>query len=156
MSTSTIFKFPSVIRRHHEGPLGIHIDMYEALLGEHGYSRSSTYVHLHIVADLSRWLKRQRLDVDDVDERTVARYLQSRRCFVNGYRGAASVPYKFLGLLRDQGMVNDRSMPVAVDACEVAIANFKQYLSQERGLSLSIQYNYSRFAHRFLRERIWP
>ena len=59
MSTSTIFKFPSVIRRQHEGPLGIHIDMYEALLGEHGYSRSSTYVHLHIVGDLSRWLKRQ-------------------------------------------------------------------------------------------------
>ena len=72
MSTSTIFKFPSVIRGQHEGPLGIHIDMYEALLGEHGYSRSSTYVHLHIVADLSRWLKRQRLNVGDVDERTVA------------------------------------------------------------------------------------
>jgi hypothetical protein len=40
MSTSTIFKFPSVIRRQHEGPLGIHIDMYEAMLGEHGYSPS--------------------------------------------------------------------------------------------------------------------
>ena len=110
-------------------------------------------MHLHIVGDLSRWLKRQRLDVDDVDERTVARYLQSRRRFVNGYRGAASVPYKFLDMLRDQGMVNHRSMPVAVDACEVAIANFKQYLSQERGLSLSIQYNYARFAYQFLRER---
>ena len=62
MSTTTIFKFPSVIRRQHEGPLGIHIDMYEALLGEHGYSRSSTYVHLRIVADLSRWLKRRKLE----------------------------------------------------------------------------------------------
>src|SRR5712671_5827249 len=61
MSTSTIFKFPSVIRRLHEGPLGIHIDAYEALLGEHGYSRRSTYVHLHVVADLSRWLKGRRL-----------------------------------------------------------------------------------------------
>jgi hypothetical protein len=51
MSTTTIFKFPSVIRRQHEGPLGIHIDMYEALLGEHGYSRASTYVHLTSVVD---------------------------------------------------------------------------------------------------------
>lgn len=42
---------------------------------------------------------------------------------------------------------------VAVDPCEVAIANFKQYLSQERGLSLSIQCNYTCFAHLFLRER---
>ena len=39
MSTSTRFKFPSVIRRQHEGPLGIHIDMYEALWG-------STAIHV--------------------------------------------------------------------------------------------------------------
>src|SRR4030095_11279667 len=150
---STIFKFPSVIRRQHEGPLGIHIDTYQAVLGEQGYSHTSTYVHLHIVADLSRWLKRRRLDVDDVDERTVERYLRSRRRFVNGYRGASSIPYKFLGMLRDQGIVNHRWMRVAVDACEVAIANFNQYLSQERGLSVSIQCNYTRFAQQFLRER---
>jgi len=56
-------------------------------------------------------------------------------------------------MLRDQGIVNHKSMPVKVDACEVAIANFKQYLSQERGLSVSIQCNYTRFAHQFLRER---
>ena len=153
MSTSTIFKLPRVIRHQHEGPLGIHIDAYEALLGEHGYSRRSTYVHLHIVADLSRWLKRRRLDVADVDERTVGRYLQSRRRFVDGYRGASSIPSKFLGMLRDRGIINPQSMPVAVDACEVAIANFKQYLSQERGLSVSIQCDYTRFALEFLRER---
>jgi hypothetical protein len=91
MSTSTIFKFPRVIRQQHEGPLGFHIDAYEALLREHGYSRASTYVHLHIVADLSRWLKRRKLDVDDVDERMMGHYLQSRRHFVDGYRGASSV-----------------------------------------------------------------
>jgi site-specific recombinase XerD len=153
MSTSRILKNPSVIRRQHEGPLGIHIDGYEALLGEHGYSYTSTYVHLHIVADLSRWLKRRRLGVDDVDERTLGRYLQSRRRFVDGYRGASSIPYKFLGMLRDRGIVNHKSMPVAVDTCEVATANFKQYLSQERGLSVSTQCHYTRFAHQFLRER---
>jgi hypothetical protein len=148
-----MFKFPRVIRRQHEGPLGIHIDAYEALLGEQGYSRGSMYVHLHIVADLSRWLKRRQLDVDDVDDRTVERYLRSRRRLVDGYRGASSIPYKFLGMLRHQGIVNHKSMPVAADACEVAITNFNQYLSQERGLSVSIQCNYTRFAQQFLRER---
>src|ERR1700676_4826138 len=74
MTTSAIFKFPSVVRRHHEGPLGIHVDAYEALLREQGYSRGSTYVHLHLVADLSRWLRRRRLDAGDVDECTVERY----------------------------------------------------------------------------------
>ena len=92
MSINTVFKFPSVIRRQHDGPLGIHIDAYEALLQEEGYSRGSTYVHLHIVADLSRWMKRQRLDVDHIDEQAVKRYLECRRRFVKRYLGAPSVP----------------------------------------------------------------
>ena len=153
MITSAIFKFPSVVRRHHEGPLGIHVDAYEALLREQGYSRGSTYVHLHIVADLSRWLRRRRLDAGDVDERTVERYLQSRQRFVDTYRGASFVPYKFLGMLRDRRIVTHKTVPIVVDPREIVVDAFRQYLSQERGLSVSIQCNYTRFAHQFLRER---
>lgn len=153
MTTSAIFKFPSVVRRHHEGPLGIHVDAYEALLREQGYSRGSTYVHLHIVADFSRWLSRRRLDVGDVDECTVERYLQSRQRFVDTYRGASFVPYKFLGMLRDRRIVTHKTVPIVVDPREIVVDAFRQYLSQERGLSVSIQCNYTRFAHQFLRER---
>jgi site-specific recombinase XerD len=153
MITSAIFKFPSVVRRHHEGPLGIHVDAYEALLREQGYSRGSTYVHLHIVADLSRWLRRRRLDASDVDECTVKRYLQSRQRFVDTYRGASFVPYKFLGMLRDRRIVPHKTVPILVDPREIVVDAFRQYLSQERGLSVSIQCNYTRFAHQFLRER---
>jgi site-specific recombinase XerD len=153
MTTSAIFKFPSVVRRHHEGPLGIHVDAYEALLREQGYSRGSTYVHLHIVADLSRWLRRRRLDPGDVDECTVERYLQSRQRFVDTYRGASFVPYKFLGMLRDRRIVTHKTVPIVVDPREIVVDAFRQYLSQERGLSVSTQCNYTRFAHQFLRER---
>ena len=153
MTTNAIFKFPSVVRRHHEGPLGIHVDAYEALLREQGYSRGSTYVHLHIVADLSRWLRRRRLDAGDVDECTVERYLQSRQRFVDTYRGASFVPYKFLGMLRDRRIVTHKTVPIVVDPREIVVDAFRQYLSQERGLSVSTQCNYTRFAHQFLRER---
>jgi site-specific recombinase XerD len=153
MTTSAIFKFPSVVRRHHEGPLGIHVDAYEALLREQGYSRGSTYVHLHIVADFSRWLRRRRLDAGDVDECTVERYLQSRQRFVDTYRGASFVPYKFLGMLRDRRIVTHKTVPIVVDPREIVVDAFRQYLSQERGLSVSTQCNYTRFAHQFLRER---
>ena len=153
MTTSAIFKFPRVVRRHHEGPLGIHVDAYEALLREQGYSRGSTYVHLHIVADFSRWLRRRRLDAGDVDECTVERYLQSRQRFVDTYRGASFVPYKFLGMLRDRRIVTHKTVPIVVDPREIVVDAFRQYLSQERGLSVSTQCNYTRFAHQFLRER---
>jgi site-specific recombinase XerD len=152
MSASTIFKFPSVIRRQHDGPLGIHIDAYEAQLREQGYSRVSTYVHLHIVADFSRWLKRRRLDAADIDERIVRGYLRSRRRFLSRYRGASFVPYKLLSMLRDQGIANP-APPVAVDTCDIAVVNFRQYLSQERGLAISTQCGYTHFAHEFIRER---
>jgi site-specific recombinase XerD len=153
MSTSTRFKNPSVMQRQHEGPLGIHIDAYEVFLREHGYSPRSTYVHLHIISDLNHWLNHRRLKVDDVDEGTVGRYLQCRRRFVDSYRGASSIPYKFLGMLHERGIVNHKSMPGVVDSCDAAIANFKQYLAQERGLSVSIQCDYTRFARQFLRKR---
>jgi site-specific recombinase XerD len=153
MTTSAIFKFPSVVRRHHEGPLGIHVDAYEALLREQGYSRGSTYVHLHIVADFSRWLRRRRLDAGDVDECTVELYLQSRHRFVDTYRGASFVPYKFLGMLRDRRIVTHKMVPIVVDPREIVVDAFRQYLSQERGLSVSTQCNYTRFALQFLRER---
>jgi site-specific recombinase XerD len=152
MSASTRLKFPSTIRRQHDGPLGIHIDAYEALLQERGYSRASTYVHLRIVADFSRWLKRRRLDANNIDERTVKGYLQSRRHYLVRYRGAASVPHKLLEMLRDQGVVKP-APPVAVDACEVAIADFRKYLSQERGLAVSTQCYYTQVGYQFLRER---
>ena len=151
MSMSTAFKFPSVIHRQHDGPLGIHTDAYEALLQEEGYSLRSTYVHLHVVADFSRWLNRQRLDVDHIDELVVKRYLQRRRRFVK--RGASSVPYKFLGMLRDQGIITHKAPAIVVDACSMAVADFERYLSKERGLSAATLCNYLPFAHQFLRER---
>jgi hypothetical protein len=61
MSTSSFFKFHRVIRRLQEGPLGVHIDAYAALLQEQGYKRASACVHLQIVADLSRWMQRRNL-----------------------------------------------------------------------------------------------
>jgi site-specific recombinase XerD len=152
MSTTAVSKFLSVIRRQHEDPLGVYLDSYKALLQEQGYSRGSTYLHLRIVADLSRWLRREGLGAEDLDEHTVKRYLKSHRRFVDRYRGASFVPYKFLGMLRARGIVNQSPQPVP-DACEVAVAKFKQYLAQERGLSVSTQHDYTRFAHQFLRER---
>jgi len=152
MSTTAASTFPNVIRRQHDGSLGVYLDVYKALLQEQGYSRGSTYLHLRIVADFSRWLRRQRLSAKDLDERTVKRYLRSRRRFVDRYRGASFVPYKFLGMLRARGTLKQSPRPVP-DACEVAVAKFKQYLAQERGLSVSTQRNYTRFAHQFLRER---
>jgi site-specific recombinase XerD len=153
MSTSSFFKFQKVIRRLHEGPLGVHVDAYAALLQEQGYKRASACVHLQIVADLSRWMQRRQLGVNDIDAETLKRYLHSRRHYVGRYRGASAAPYKILSMLRDRGIVDQETPSVSVDEVGLTETDFRRYLSQERGLSTAILHTYLPVVHQFLRER---
>ena len=153
MSTSSFFKFHGVIRRLHEGPLGIHVDAYAALLQEQGYKRRSARVHLQIVADLSRWMQRRELGVNEIDTETLKRYLRCRKHYIGRYRGASAAPYKILGMLRDRGIVEQETPPVSVDEGERTEVDFKRYLLQERGLSAAILHIYLPVVRQFLRER---
>ena len=153
MSTGAFFKFPVMIRCLHAGPLGVHIDAYVALLQEQGYSRQSARVHLRVLADFSRWLQRRELSANDIDASTLQRYLRCRSRFVDQHRGASSALNKLLGMLRDRGIANHDTAPSAIDPVECAKENFKQYLSQERGLSAAILHTYVPVVDQFLRER---
>jgi site-specific recombinase XerD len=153
MSTGAFFKFPMMIRCLHAGPLSVHIDAYVALLQEQGYARQSARVHLQVLADFSRWLKRRELSVSDIDASTLQRYLRCRRRFVDQHRGACSALDKLLGMLRERGIASHDTAPAAVDPVERAKENFRQYLSQERGLSAAILHTYLPVVDQFLRER---
>jgi hypothetical protein len=54
MSAAAFFKFSRTLRRMHEGPLGVYIDDFAALLQEEGYSRHSSCEMIRVVADFSR------------------------------------------------------------------------------------------------------
>jgi hypothetical protein len=153
MSTGAFFKFPVMIRCLHAGPLGVHIDAYVALLREQGYARQSARVHLQVLADFSRWLQRRELSVSDIDASTLQRYLRCRSRFVDQHRGASSALNKLLGMLRDRVIANHDTTSGAIDPIECAREKFKQYLSQERGLSAAILHIYLPVVDRFLRER---
>jgi site-specific recombinase XerD len=153
MSTGEVFKFPTMRRRLHAGPLRVHIDEYIALLQEQGYSRQSARVHLQVLADFSGWLQRRKLSVGDIDASTLGHYLRCRERFVDRHRGASSALNKLLGMLRDRGIANHDTRIGAIDPIECAKENFKQYLSQERGLSAAILHTYLPVVDQFLRER---
>ena len=153
MSTDAFFKFPTMIRRLHAGPLRVHIDEYVALLQEQGYSRQSARVHLQVLTDFSGWLQRRELSVGDIDASTLRHYLRCRSRFVDRHRGASSALNKLLGMLRDRGIANHDTTSGAIDPVECAKENFKQYLSQERGLSAAILHTYLPVVDHFLRER---
>ena len=69
---------PSVVRRLHDGPLGLYVDDYAAQLVEQGFSRVTALRSLRLVADLSRWLERRKLGVDQLDEAALRQYQSFR------------------------------------------------------------------------------
>jgi hypothetical protein len=79
---------PSIVRRFHEGPLGLYIDEYAACLVQQQRSRITARRTLCLVADLSRWLRRRRLELDQFDEVILRQY----RCFRARTRPLAYCP----------------------------------------------------------------
>ncbi len=117
-----------------EGPLGCIVPAYADLLYQQGYSRQSAHLQLRFLADLSRWLDRQRFPITDITKALLRRYLRSRHHRFRPRRDDASILKRVLHLLHTKGLLQNN-------------------LSQERGLSMATRVNYRPFIQRFLSEQ---
>ncbi len=61
--------------RQPEGPLAPYIDLFAGLLREQGYSEPYRARQIRLVADLSRWLKEEQVDVQALTSEHVSRFL---------------------------------------------------------------------------------
>jgi len=61
-----------------EGPLGCIVPAYADLLYQQGYTHQSAHLQLRFLADLSRWLDRQRFPITDITKALLRQYLRSR------------------------------------------------------------------------------
>src|SRR5438046_397931 len=66
-------------KRYRIGPLGPYIDRLAVRLCELQYAREPARRKIRVVADLSRWLQRRRLDAGSLDDRLIARFFHGRR-----------------------------------------------------------------------------
>jgi len=133
-----------------QGPLGIVVPAYAALLSQQGYTQQSAHLQLRFLADLNQWLHRQRLRVTDLTEPTLRRYLRSRHLRFRPRRDDNSILRKVLHLLHDQGLLPKRSPPSLGNPRQRVEHDFDRYLSEERGLSMATRINYRLFIQRFL------
>ena len=92
---------PSVIRRLHEGPLGPYIDEYASRLVQQGLSCITARRTLCLIADLSRWLERSRLTVDQLDEEALRLYRRYRARTRSLGFGEPVALRRFLGSMRE-------------------------------------------------------
>lgn len=132
------------------GPLAPYAAGFMGRLASDGYAAGSIRNHLVRMAQLSRWLDRERLDATALSGKVVDRFLASRRAA--GYRSWLSLR-AFLPLLdhlRRLGVAPSDPAPVAATPIAVLMERYATFLLEERGLQPNSAVDYVRDAQAFL------
>lgn len=134
------------LRRLYRGPLGTYIDRIAAWYDEQGYGRNYAVASLKSVDRFGRWLDRRRVELRDVDEQLIDRYVL--QCPVDAHPGTRVALRRLLAVLREGGA----SPPalVARGPAQMLEDDFKQYLMNECGLATATIEHYIDAAHIFL------
>jgi integrase/recombinase XerD len=147
-------KDPSHVRV--PGPLKPFAPGFVEWLGRHGYTPFSATFQLHLMAHWSRWLSDKSLDVHRLSMTAVERFLTARRRAGYTQYLSAKAMAPMLASLCEQGVIvmpRPTAPPGPVDA---ALARYRQYLQQERGLGCPTARGYVDAVRPFVRERATP
>jgi integrase/recombinase XerD len=130
------------------------LNAYTTLIKERGYSPASVRTHLQLLKRFSKWLSKGRNEICALDESLVKRFLLRLQSANSVRRGDAATLYRFLHVLRDQGVTRAaRKSPQSPK--ERLITNYGRYLLEEhlleeRGVSKAAVVNYVPFVDQFL------
>jgi site-specific recombinase XerD len=136
------------------GPLEVFASGFAAELARVGYRRVPIVFQLQLMAHASRWLQREGLAVDALTSEVVERFLAERRAagYTNYVTARAMAP--LLGYLRGLGVAPAASPRRAVGAVEVLLADYREYLAVERGLTTDTVEGYVLAVRPFLGGRL--
>lgn len=126
---------------------------YERWLAARGYARWSVRKRVCQLATLSSWLEREGLAVGELNEQCAEVFLGSRRDA--GYvtwvtSRCMELP---LAYLREVGAVPSAAVVVSDGPWSELLADYRDYLVQERGLALLTVVSYERIARLFLEQQ---
>ncbi len=117
-----------------QGPLAPYVEGFAAQLLREGYTPAGAGQHVCFIAHLDRWLAAAGLDVADLDAVVLDRYLAARRS--SGYVQYLSVKAlrPLLDYLTPLGVLSAPG-PVEHTPAEAVLADYRNYLLTERGLT---------------------
>jgi site-specific recombinase XerD len=140
---------PKLLERLSVGPLAPYLGPYLARIKKDGYALSSVPCQAYAIARFSRWLNQQRIQLKDVDEALVQRFLQRAGVI---HRPEPETILRLLLILRENGVVADEPAP-RFNAIQQCVEEYKDYLLRQRGLSESSLPNYLSYADQFVSDR---
>lgn len=141
------------LRRFQTGPLGVHLPAYAGLLHQRGYTYEVGWEKIRHLRKLSRWLERQSIRVELLDEQFVGRYLAARAKRGAQPRGERSTICLMLQHLRQARVIPAAAPPGDLNPVEEIIQSYRQYLLSERSLGQATVDGYTTIIMRFLTGR---
>jgi site-specific recombinase XerD len=141
---------PDLLNRLRVGLLAPYLDSYLKRIEQEGFLPSSVPMQMYAIARFSKWLDRKRIDLRQLNEPIVERFLKRDP---NVIHSAESAPLRrFLAMLRDIGVTAAKT-PDPSDAQQSCTNAYRRYLAQERGLAETTVPHYVAFAEQFLSDR---
>jgi site-specific recombinase XerD len=126
---------PERLRRFFVGPLGPHIESFATVLSQKGYRPAVGWRKIWLVAELSRWLERRHVTLNDLEEQHTTIFLQARWRRVSKRCGEATL-MALLQHLRECQAIRTPA-PASHNAIGLLEQEYGRFLTQERGLMQS-------------------
>lgn len=145
-----LFADCDLIKDPDSGPLDGIMPAYAAFLSQQGYSEISACQQMRFLADMNRWLHQKRLQVTDLSEPTIQRYMRSRHRRLRPRRDDAAILNRLVHLLHTHGLLPQKVTRPSDNPNHHIDHDFDRYLSEERGLCLATRINYRPFVQKFL------
>lgn len=143
-------------RVHVPGPLHPFASHFVEWLEAHGYTPLSAALQVNLMSRWSRWLTRHGRDLERLSMRDVERFLTARcRAGYTQYVSAKAMA-PMLACLAEQGIVVVPRETPPLGPVDAALARYRQYLVQERGLGHATACGYVEAVRAFVRERATP
>jgi site-specific recombinase XerD len=132
------------------GALGSYVSTYLARLASQGYKRPTLYPDALLFTDLDRWMKRAGLQVQDLSERVLERFLTCHmRTRSTRRQPKRAALRRLLTMLRQSGVTSD-SFPSAVTPTQHWVLEFARYLREDCGYAATTIGTYCLAAKRLL------
>ena len=141
---------PATLDRYRCGALGLHLDSFAGWLSEQGYPRQTGMQKLRLFAFLSRWLKQQKIPIQQLDEQRIDQFIQTQRTQLRRQRQVRHALIQLLHHLRRLRVVPEPPPPQAGSPADRLMHDYEQFLAQERGLSQVTLDSYLPTVRRFL------
>lgn len=149
---NALFTELKTVRGLDSGPLRPHVQPYIAQLQEQGYQPRTVRAHLCFFANFNRWLTRTNRRLRDLNEELTERFLRRHLRGRTWRAGERPALRRLLNLLRKSG-VTPKAKVIPPTPAQRLAADYRRYLSEERGCSHWTLGNYGRHIARFVTER---